>query len=99
MTRILSYVCKLEPWFVGVVETVDFEHSVVTTNDDIRQAVTREVKGREARDPAVFSLVEHVPAIAGLRGSQLHQTNLTILSAIENLLSVGPLMEKRGIKH
>lgn len=90
MTRILSYVCKLEPWFFGVVETIDLQHSIVTTNNDVGKAVPGEVKGREARDPAVFPLVEHVPAIAGLRGSQLHQTNLTILSAIENLLSISP---------
>lgn len=90
MTKILSYVRKLEPWFVRVIETVDLQHSVITTNDDVRKAVPGEVKGREARDPAVFSLVEHVPAIAGLGGSQLHQTNLTILSAIENLLSISP---------
>lgn len=45
MTRILSYVCKLESWFVRVVEAIDLHHSVVTTNDDVRKAVPGEVKG------------------------------------------------------
>ena len=72
MTRILSYVCKLESWFIRVIETIDLHHSIVTTNDDVGKSVTGEVKGREARDPTVFSLIEHVPAIAGLQGGELH---------------------------
>ena len=84
----MSYMCKLESWFIRVIESIHLHYTVVSAYDDVRQTIASQVGRGQARDTTVLSLVEHVPAIARLGWCQLHQTNFTILCSIEYLLTI-----------
>ena len=92
----MSYMCKLESWFVRVVETVHLDHSVVAAHDDVRQAIPRQVRRSQGCYATVLSLIEHVPAITRLSRGELDQTYLPVLCPIEHFLSVFSWVGERG---